>query len=459
MEDVINKVAETIRKYDLIEKGDKILIGFSGGPDSVALMYILHSLQKRLKISLSAVYINHHIRPRAAKREARFSENICAKFGVPFTCEDVNIPKLSQKDKTGIEETARIYRYQTLERLAAQQACTKIAVGHHRDDRAETVIFNLLRGSGRMGVAGIPVRRGKIIRPLYEINRAEIADFLEENGLRYMTDRSNYSRKYTRNRIRRRIIPLMQRLISGAAVDNIIRFSEIVAEEERFLGNMTSVLYDKLVSITPGGKIRLDLSDKLEYDTWLKRRLVFKILAAAGFADIEFAEVERLVDLINQGRQTRLAIQKEWTAEIAGASLYIYRPGSKISDYTVAIPGRCHLEYPRIWIDFEFVDKSKVKEIQSAAGRVAYIDADKVEGRLYLSGLKRGVRFRPYGRPGSKKAGDFLTDRKYPRPLRDELPVLYDDQGIVWMAGLEIDHRVRVQSATGKIIKIEIGED
>lgn len=459
MEDIINRVAETIRKYDLIEKGDKILIGFSGGPDSVALMYILHSLQKRLKISLSAVYINHHLRPRAANREARFSENICTKYGVPFACEDVNTPELSRKNKTGVEETARIYRYRTLEKLAAQQACSKIAIGHHRDDRAETVIFNLLRGSGRMGAAGIPARRGQIIRPLYDISRQEIADFLEENGLRYMTDRSNYSRKYTRNRIRRKIIPVMQREVSEAAVDNILRFSEIMAEEERFLGNMTSLLYDKLVSKTPGGKIRLDLNDKLEYDVWLKRRLVFKILAAAGFEDIEFAEVERLVGLIDQGRQTRLAIRNDWIAEVAGKSLYVYRPGNRISEYLVDVPGRYHLEYPLVWIDFEYADRSNVKEIQTPARNIAYIDAGKIQGRLHLSGLKRGSRFRPFGRPGSKKAGDFLTDRKYPRPLRDELPVVYDEKGIVWMAGLEIDHRVRIDKTTGKIIRIEIGKE
>jgi len=459
MEDIIYRVAKTIRKYELIDKGDKVLIGFSGGPDSVALMYVLHSLHKKLKISLSAVYINHHLRPRAAKREARFGETICAKYGIPFACEDVNIPELSQKNKTGIEETARIYRYRTLERLAAQQACSKIAIGHHRDDRAETVIFNLLRGSGRMGVAGIPVRRGKIIRPLYEISRAEIADFLEENGLKYMTDRSNYSRKYTRNRIRRKIIPMMQREVSEAAIENIIRFSEIVAEEESYLGSVAADYYDKLVSKTPGGKIRLDLSGKLAYDTWLKRRLVFKLLAAAGLTDIEFAEVERVVDVIDHGRRTRLALREDWIAEIAGDHLYIYRPGNRISDCPVALPGQCKMDYPRVWLSFEYVDKSKVKELTASTRNVAYIDAEKIQGRLHLSGLKRGARFRPYGRPGSKKAGDFLTDRKYPRPLRDELPVLYDESGIVWMAGLEIDHRVRVQSETGKIIKIEIGED
>jgi tRNA(Ile)-lysidine synthase len=459
MDEIVNRVDRTIRLHNLIEEGEKVLVGFSGGTDSVAMLHILHGLQKDLKFSLYAVYIDHKLRPRAAQKEVRFCDAFCQIYEIPFLSEEIDIPRLSNDNKTGIEETARIFRYRTLERLADEHDCAKIAIGHHRNDRAETILFNLLRGSGRMGIAGIPPRRGRIIRPLYDLARREIADYLEDNGLRFMTDRSNLSRKFTRNRIRRRVIPMLKKEVSQAAVDNIVRYSEIIADEERFLGEMTTLLYEKLISTTPGGKIRLDLSQKLEYDVWLKRRLVFKILADIDFLDIEFAEVERMVELIDGDRQTRLAIREGWIAETAGGSLYIYRPGAEIDRYEVTVPGKCRLKFPRLGIDFEFIDGIEVEKIKSALGQSAYIDAEKVEGNLYLSGLKPGVEFRPYGRPGSKKVGDFLTDRKYPRPLRDELPVLYDDRGVVWLAGLEIDHRLMITDETGKIIKIEIGKD
>jgi tRNA(Ile)-lysidine synthase len=456
MNEIVNKVNDTIKTHNLIAEGDKVLVGFSGGTDSVAMLHILHDLQKELKFSLSAAYIDHKLRPRAAKREERFCKEFCRKCSIPFWSEAVDIPKLSSDNKTGIEETARIYRYRTLERLADEKDCAKIAIGHHREDRAETIIFNLLRGSGRMGVAGIPAKRGRIIRPLYDLTRLEIADYLEDHGLRFMTDRSNLSRKFTRNRIRRLIIPLMKKEVSQAAVENIVRFSEIIADEENYLNQMTKNIHDKLVSTTPGGKIRLDLSHKLEYDTWLRRRLAFKILADIGFDDIEFAEVERIVALIDDDRQTRLSIRGGWMVETAGKNMYFYRPGKEIENYRVKVPGRLQLKFPRAVIDFEFVDNIDVKELKPAAKATAFIDADKIRGNLHVSGLIEGARFHPFGRPGSKKVGDFLTDCKYPRPLRDEIPVVYDDDGLVWLAGLEIDDRVKVTNETGKVIRIEI---
>ena len=458
MEEIVKKVIHTIDRQALIIEGDKVLVGFSGGPDSVALLHILHGLQEEFKFKLAAVYIDHKLRPRAAKREARFCKEFCLNYLIPFSSEEINIPDLSQKHKAGIEETARAYRYKTLERIAGEKNYTRIAVGHHRDDRAETVLFNMLRGSGRMGIAGMPPRRGKIIRPLYDISRLEIADYLEEHGLKYMIDRSNLSRQFTRNRIRRKIIPVLKREVTEAAVENIIRFSEIIADEERFLGSMTSVIYDKTVSFTPGGKIRLDLTDKLEYDVWLKRRLVFKILVEAGFIDIEFAEIDRLTELIDGEKQTRVSIREGYTAELAGESLYVYRPGAEIGRHEVALPGTCRLNYPRVCISFEYVDNMDVEEIRIGQGKIAFIDAEKLQGTLFLSGLEPGARFHPFGRPGTKKVGDFLTDQKYPRPLRDEMPVLYDGQGVVWLAGLEIDNRVKVDGETGKIVKVEIGK-
>jgi len=459
MQDLITRAAETIAEYGLIAEGDNVLAAFSGGPDSVAMLYILHQLQSEPEFSLAAVYVNHRLRPRAAKKEARFCEAFCGRYDIPFSVEEVDIPKLSRTDKTGIEETARAYRYRTLNRLAEEKGYTKIAVGHHRNDRAETILFNLSRGASRHGLTGMPPRRGKIIRPLYDIGRREIADFLEENGLEYMIDRSNLSRKFTRNRIRRKVIPVLEREISEAAVANIIRFSEIMAGEELFLDKIAAAVHDKLVSTTPGGKIRLDLSHKLDYDKWLKRRLVFKILADAGLDNIRFDEVERLAAVADGRSGERISVREGFLAERSHDGLYLYRPGAEIVKGEVKIPGEVRLDYPRVRISFEYVRPEAVKKPEAAGAETAYVDGEAIDGPLTVAGLKKGVRFHPYGRPGSKKVGDFLTDQKYPRPLRDELPVVYDRKGVVWLAGLEIDQRVRIRDETREIVKIEIGKN
>jgi tRNA(Ile)-lysidine synthase len=343
--------------------------------------------------------------------------------------------------------------------LAEEKRFSRIAVGHHRDDRAETILFNLVRGAGRQGVIGIPPRRGKIIRPFYDVSHEDILSYLQENNLQFMTDSSNRSPAYTRNRIRLKVIPILKTQITEAAVDNMIRFSEIIADEDAYLHRKASQIYSKLHSTTPGGKIKLDLRHELEYDLWLKRRLLVQLLADAGLYDIEYAEVARLINLIAGGSRRRFSLRNRLTAEIAEKVLYLYGPGKKIEMCSLPTPGRIEITHPGFWISFEYVDKRRVNKLSESPKCVAYIDAGSISGGIKVGGLKRGARFHPYGRPGSKKVGDFLTDLKYPRPLRDELPVISDRKGIVWLAGVEIDQRFALTSRTRKIAKLEIGRN
>lgn len=450
-------VFDTIARNRLIEEADRILVGFSGGPDSVALLHILHGLRRRLQFSMGALYINHQLRPRAARKEARFCGNLCDRLKIPYYYEEVNIKLLAEEEKAGIEETARNHRYLIFGRVAAKYGYNKIAVGHHRDDRVETVLFNLIRGSGRAGLSGMPARRGKIIRPLFDLSREQIIDYLKHNKLEYMIDRSNLSRQYTRNRIRLDVLPLIEQKISARASNNILRLSEILAEEEAYLDQRASRIYSKSVTKTPGGKIKLDLETFLQYDLWLRRRLLMRLLVEAGQVDIEFADIDRLSGLAATEGNTRLSISKDLFAEKYGRAIYLYRSGERITRREANIPGVVRLEYPRVRINLEYVDRLNVKEVNRKGNAIAFIDFDKIDFPINLSGLKEGARFHPFGRPGSKKAGDFLTDIKYPRPLRNELPVLSDRYGIVWLAGVEIDDRVKIGKTTKKVVKLEIG--
>jgi len=450
---IVSRCVKTIERYSLITRDDRILVGFSGGPDSTALLHILHHLQDKLGISLAALYLNHMLRPRAAVREAEFCRLVCEALDIIFYSEEADVPALAAESRLGVEEASRGVRYRILNDVARRGGHTKIAVGHHRDDRAETVLFNLFRGSGRQGMVGMRPIRDNLIRPLYDLNRDDIMKYLEENRLDYMIDASNKSTKYTRNRIRNRILPLIRKDVSAAAVDNILRYSDIVSDEDACLSRLARETYEKLLHITPGGKFSLDLRDKLEYDVWLWRRLIISLLSDVGFFEIEYEEVERIVELIRSGRRSRLSLRTGFRAETAGDRIYLHRPGQKIKTRTVSIPGRYRLEYPRLSISFELVGRPRrLRSSESAA----YVDADSLEDDVHITGVKPGMKFHPYGRPGSKKVGDFLTDRKYPRPLRDELPVLCDGNGVIWVVGLEIDHRVRVKSATKEIIKIGV---
>ncbi len=451
--EIVSRCLATIKKYRLIGRADRVLVGLSGGPDSTALLYLLHRLQDKLDISLAGLYLNHLLRPRSAKKEAEFCRAFCEKLSVLYFYEEADVTGLATIMKTGIEETAREVRYSVYDAAAQRGGFTKIAVGHHRDDRAETILFNLFRGAGRQGIIGLQPKRDKIIRPLYDISHKDILAYLEENHVSYMLDSSNRSPKFTRNRIRNRIIPLIEKEVSTKAVDNILRYSRIIADEDAYLHRLTREAYEKLVQVSPGGKFSLDLKDKLKYDIWLWRRLIIQLLSAAGLFDIAYEDVERVIELIEGNRRTRRSLRYGLQAEIAGEALYIFQADRKITPIRVAIPGHFQLDYPHVRIDLTLVKKPDRARKPPAA---ACIDADRLVGELTVTGVKPGMRFHPYGRPGSKKVGDFLTDRKYPRPLRDELPVLCDEKGVVWVAGLEIDHRVRVQSSTKRVARIEV---
>jgi tRNA(Ile)-lysidine synthase len=284
----------------------------------------------------------------------------------------------------------------------------------------------------------------------------EIEKYLRAQKLSWVTDLSNADAAYTRNRIRRRVMPLLKKELSPSAPENIVRFSEIISEEEKFLQKIVGDVYSGIMSTTAGGKFKLDLSERFGYDIWLLRRLLFEFLRDAGLFDIEYAEIDRLIDLISEGKDSSVQLRDRFLASLTGDDLYLMRPGMKISPVVFEIPGRIRLACPRYQIDAHLLRQRDTYQIKKSSCRWAFVDADLVAAPLIITGLQAGARFRPYGRPGSKKIGDFLTDKKYPRPLRDELPIISDKNGVVWVTGFEIDHRMRVTDKTKRIIRFEI---
>lgn len=456
--DIEKRVQETIEECGLIEKGNRVLIGLSGGPDSVALLRVLVRLRKSYRIALAAAYINHMLRPRAVKKEESFCRELCEQHGVEFFTKTIDITSLAKRDKTGIEECARTYRYAALEDIATNWRADVIALGHHRDDRVETILFNLFRGAGRVGIIGFRAKRGNIIRPLYEVWREEIEAYLKEIGQESMLDSSNDGDDYARNRLRNKILPLIRSDIHDAAAANILRFATLVGDEEAFLREYVAETYHKIHSVSPGGKNRLDLSGQKAYDTWFVRRLLFRLLEDSGVDEIGFSVVDRLLQAVDGRKNGRIQLAPRVFAEYSGEEMYIYRAGRKIEHHSVRLDDAIELEYQRVQLRLEMSLPVSVDEIRQASGTVAFIDAERLVEPLEVSGIQRGARFHPFGRPGTKKVGDFLTDKKYPRPLRDELPVVYDRNGVVWLAGVEIDDRVAITKDTRKIVRIEIRE-
>ena len=460
MANLVKTVDENVLKNGMIVEGDKILIAFSGGPDSTALLHVLSKLSKRRHFALAACYINHNIRPQAIKKEIKFCSNYCNRLKIPFLVMEANIPKIAREMKLSVEEAGRIFRKKALAVAAKEQKCAKIAFGHHLDDTVETILFRLFRGTGPQGLDPLKPVSDKIIRPFYNVTRKDIEQYLRKNRISWILDESNLQSQYSRNYIRNRIIPVIEKHFSSQYRKSLVNFASILTEEDGFLRRLTEAELKKCAAITPGGKIIVDLKNMRAYDVWLRRRLVKLILEnlsghpGAG----AFEEIERVEAVIN-GKLKATNLPSNIKAARDRDYLFFYNRktliGNKELDSSgiTLIPGlNSILRYSIIALD------SAVTKTQEG-GRKINLDHNKILPPLCVRAIKPGDSFSPLGMRGAKKIGDFLTDKKIPRFIRDEIPVIADQNGVVWLVGHQISDRVKIDKTTRQVMEIEISRE
>ena len=243
---MFKKVLETITKYNLIESGDKIVLGVSGGPDSICMLEILNKLKENLKFDIVVAHINHGLRENATIDE-QYVENYCKKLHVEYYVLKVNLREYAQNNKFGLEEAGRKVRYDFFDEVLEKTNSNKIAIAHNKNDRVETIILNILRGSGVLGLKGIDVKNGKYIRPLLEIERKEIEDFCEKNNIEPRIDESNFENEYSRNKVRNVVISYIKEEFNPNIIETITRLSDIVSEENDLLEEETKKEYQNLL--------------------------------------------------------------------------------------------------------------------------------------------------------------------------------------------------------------------
>ncbi len=454
---MLTEVKKTIAEHDLITQGDSILIGLSGGPDSVALLHVLCKLRRSMKLQVHAVYINHGLRPKAAAKEETFCGRLCKRLSVDLTVVREDVPVIAQRAKKSIEETARDVRYCIYDELADSMGCTKIALGHHADDNIETILFRILRGTGRTGLLGIPIQRGRIIRPLLHRTKKEILDYLKKERLRFCTDESNASDDYSRNYLRNRLLPDIRQRLNRAVDSALLNLADTVAAEESFLAEYTSVRIKKVLNRTVGGKNELDLTIFRTYDVWLRRRVLRHCIAdCLRHGAMPGKQVIDRLDRLAMDGGKAISLPGHMQAELADDKLIVYRK-VKVSYCERLAPGRpCRLERPRLTLRCRQRPVSEVKVTRERRARTVLMDLASLSPPLVVRNIRPGDRFRPLGMRGSRKIADYLIDRKVDRVYRDEIPLVCDKKGIVWLVGFEIADRVKVDRSTKEVLKVEV---
>ena len=292
------KVKETIKKYNLINSGDRIVLGVSGGPDSIAMLDILRQLRDEIKFEIYVVHINHNIRGKDADEDEEYVKKYCENYNIKCFSKKIDVPTIAQNEKIGTEEAGRKVRYEYFDEILQKTNSNKIGIAHNKNDKVETIIMHLLRGSGVSGLRGIePIRENKFIKPLIECDRQEIEKYCKENNLQPRIDKTNFENEYTRNKIRNIVIPYIKEQFNPNIIETKTRLSEVISNEDNFIEKIAQETYNKLLVIEENNRIELNLKEFNLLDEVLKNRIIL-IATKKIFGSTQGIEKVNITDII-----------------------------------------------------------------------------------------------------------------------------------------------------------------
>jgi len=453
--DLLKKAEQTICKNSLLVQGDSVLVGFSGGPDSTCLLYLLHALKEKYTLQICALYINHNLRPVEVPTEIAFCRKICGGLGITFMLESIDVISFAKEHRMNRQEAARELRYQAFGKAAAETGANKVALAHNSDDQAETLFMRLVRGAGPTGLSGIPIKRDNIIRPLLEIGREEIEKFLETKNIVPVTDSSNLKEDYFRNMIRLRIMPMLKQA-NPNLLQSLAHTMEILREEERYFGILVTKTLMKLISRKSQKRIELFLSPLEAMEAVILRRVLRRAISETeGLKGIGFLHIEDIIALIKNGKNGDRLVLPRNIRVIKEYALLVITSGEplRIAEYTLDLPGKAVIVNARHVVTAEVEETAK----QFGDGKLSVLlDAEKMKFPLTVRPRRPGDYFYPVGFGRKKKLQDFFVDLKIARDERDSIPIVASGDDIVWVAGYRADARFKVTETTKKFVRLGI---
>jgi tRNA(Ile)-lysidine synthase len=452
---LIVQATDTINKHSMLKGGERVLVGLSGGPDSVCLLAVLNRIKEDFDLTIHAVYVNHNLRPEEIPAEIAYCREICDEMEVDFRVKSVDVKGYVKEHGINKQEAARYVRYKAFHEAAMEIRAEKIALAHNADDQAETIFMRLIRGAGASGLSGMPAKRGYIIRPLIEIERRYIEDFLKCENLSYVTDSSNLQTDYFRNKFRLMIMPELKKM-NPSLIQSVTRTVSILQEEERYLGIIVTKTLMKMISRKTDTRIELFLTPMESMDIVILRRVLRRAIdETEGLRGISFIHIEEIIRLVREG--------------MSGDRIYLPRGIRVIKDYALLVitseePRKiapCELEVPGevAIVGAGVVIKASFEAEAEDFGdgkQSILLDAAGINFPLKIRPRNPGDCFFPYGFGKRKKLQDFFVDEKVPRDERDSIALVLSGDDIVWVAGYRADDRSRVTSSTKKFLRLVI---
>lgn len=464
---LIPRVTQTIITNRLLKEGDKVIVGVSGGADSLALLCILHAI--RINLQLIAVYVDHGLRPTEIPREIETIGTCCRGLKVPFVVHSIDVTSFAEKNKRSIEDSARFLRYEIFHKLFNLHSAGAIAVGHNADDQVEEFFLRAIRGSSRKSLSGMDFKNDPVIRPLLNIRKTELTDFLKANDIPWCLDSSNLSRNYLRNRVRLDLLPLLKNDFNPSINKTILQNMDILREEEKFLETSAMVAYQECVICTPESNTdangeRLTLRSEIfsNFHPAIRRRVLEKCCWKMSCRP-SYEQICALMELVirgNTGGEIHLAAGLRVIKTVE--TLFFSRPlpsdqtrGSSkpvaVAEISIPRPGQYLFKELNTELTLEEIPVASVKRNDT---EVLYIDRAKIDFPLLCRSSILGERFHPLGAPGSKKVARFFSDKKVPAKTRPSCPVLLSNNQVVALPGLQVDEKYKVTGATITALRI-----
>lgn len=454
-----DKVRDFIIENELIEKGDKILVALSGGPDSVCLLNVLYSLKEDFHITIGAAHVNHMLRGDEALADEEYSKSLCKNLDIEFYVKKIDIDKISKEKNISHEMAGREERYKFFEAIKKHDGYNKIAVAHNANDQAETIIMNMMRGTGIEGLCGIRSKReGGIIRPILCLSREEVELYCSSNNLEPRIDKSNLENIYSRNKVRLDIIPYMKGNFNKDIINTLNRMANLIQVDNDFLEKETLNNFKVYCSNTSDALIIS--KEAFNLDKAIISRVIRKAFFefTGKYSNFEMKHIYDVIELSKKTTNKRIDLTNNVLAENIYGDIYLKLKDNIIRDYKEVVINKGELDntdicYENYNVRFNIIrNKNNIDFSKNVL--IKYFDYDKIEERLVIRKRRNGDKMLPLGMKGNKKVKDIFMDLKIPVDERDKIPVLCFDNEIAWLVAHKVSEKFKITKETKNIIKI-----
>lgn len=460
---MLKRVKEYVHKWHMLQKEDCVIVGVSGGADSVCLLFVLLELKKEIGFDIVAVHVNHGLRGKDSDEDEAFVKKLCAENGIMCECYFENVELIAKKRKQCTEEAGREIRRAFFQEAFQKHGGTKIALAHHKNDSAETFLFHLARGTGLRGLGGIAPVKDNVIRPLLCLERKEIEAYLQSKGIAYCTDQSNKSDMYTRNRIRNYVIPYMEEQVNEKMISHMGDTMEQIRQIEAYLEKQVEGYWQECVCKCHAGYVILEQRYR-EVPEALKSLLIRKVLATAcgrekDLEAIHFGQVQELFEK-QTGRKVDLPYGLEAKRSYEGVEIYL-KEDEKLSSHQIfgCVQGE---EGEAFWngrrIKYRLLDRTEQIQDSFENSSMKWFDYDIIESNICFRTREQGDYITIHTDGRTQKLKSYFINEKIPQRERDKLLLVADGNHILWIVGHRTNPLYQINENTKRILEIQIDE-